>query len=301
MEQRLFGKTGLKVSVLGVGGSGLGFPDANQANVARILGAALDAGINVIDTAECYLDSEERIGKAVSHRRDDYLLFTKCGHRTSVFERLRFSEWDPRLLEKNIEQSLNRLRTDHLDLVQLHSCSEATLRKGEVVTVLQNAKRKGKTRFIGYSGDNDDAIYATESGVFDALQISVSIADQDSIERVLPIARQRGLGVIAKRPVANAIWLRSRVSAADYSRSYSDRLKKLDFEFLKKPEEAFAIALRFTISIPGVHTAIVGTTKPERIAKNAGIASAGSLSNTEFDLIRSRWNEVAEPTWVGER
>ena len=302
MEYRIFGNTGLKVSVLGFGGSEIGYEGARPKVVEKILGAALDAGINVIDTAECYADSEELLGRAISHRRNDYHLFTKCGHVTQALERPRFHEWDPRLIAKSIDRSLKNLRTDHLDLLQLHSCSEPHLRKGDVIRAIEDAKRAGKTRFIGYSGDSDDAICAIETGAFDALQISVSIADQESIERVLPPARQRGLGVIAKRPVANAVWLRSRVSSSDYSREYWDRLNKLDFDFLTNASaDAFATALRFTLSVPGVHTAIVGTAKPARIAGNAELASSPPLPPAEFDAIRARWHAIAKPDWFGRQ
>ncbi len=215
MEHRSFGKTGLKVSVLGFGGSEIGYQDASQKVTAKILGAALEAGINVIDTAECYQDSEALIGKTIGHRRDEFHLFTKCGHVTAALDHLGFHEWDPRLLTKSIDQSLKNLRTDHIDLLQLHSCSAERLRKGDVMRAIEAAKRAGKTRFVGYSGDSDDAVYAIETGAFDALQISVSIADQESIDRVLPLARKRDMGVIAKRPVANAIWLQSRVASSD--------------------------------------------------------------------------------------
>ncbi len=221
---------------------------------------------------------------------------------TSALDRLGYHEWDPRLIAKSIDQSLKNLRTDHVDLLQLHSCAEPRLRKGDVIRALEDAKRAGKTRFIGYSGDSDDAIYAVETGAFDVLQISVSIADQESIERVLPLARARGMGVIAKRPVANAIWLQSRVASSDYSREYWDRLKKLDFDFLARPaSEAFATALRFTLSVPGVDTAIVGTAKPARIAGNAEIASSPQLSEAEFDAIRARWHAVAKSSWFGQQ
>jgi aryl-alcohol dehydrogenase-like predicted oxidoreductase len=299
MEYRSFGKTGLKVSVLGFGGSEIGYQDVSQKVAGKILGAALDAGINVIDTAACYADSEELIGKAIAHRRGDYHLFTKCGHVTDALDHLRYHEWDPRLIAKSIDRSLKNLRTDHVDLLQLHSCSEVRLRKGDVIRAVEDAKRAGKTRFIGYSGDSDDAICAIESGAFDALQVSVSIADQEAIARVLPLARKRGLGVIAKRPIANAIWMQSRVASSDYSREYWDRLKKLKFDFLDA-SDAFATALRFTLSVPGVHTAIVGTSKPARIASNAEIASSNTLPSAQFDAIRARWNEVAKPDWFGQ-
>ncbi len=301
MEHRAFGKTGLKVSALGFGGSEIGYQDASQKVAGKILGAALDAGINVIDTAECYESSEELIGKTIAHRREEFHLFTKCGHVTAALHHLGFHEWDPRLIAKSIEQSLKNLRTDHVDLLQLHSCSEARLRKGDVIRAIEAAKAAGKTRFIGYSGDSDDAVYAIETGAFDALQISVSIADQESIDRVLPLARKRGMGVIAKRPVANAIWLQSRVASSDYSREYWDRLKKLNYDFLAKPAaDAFATALRFTLSVPEVHTAIVGTARPSRIAGNAELASSGPMPKAEFDAIRDRWKAVAKPTWFGQ-
>src|ERR1700683_2264398 len=106
MEYRSFGKTGLKVSVLGFGGAAIGTQGVGHKVADKILGAALDAGINVIDTAECYADSEELIGKTIAHRRDDYHLFTKCGHITGALEHLGLHEWDPRLLAKSVDESL---------------------------------------------------------------------------------------------------------------------------------------------------------------------------------------------------
>src|SRR5436853_7217719 len=123
METRQFGKTDMRVSVLGFGGAEIGFERATSEAVARLLGDALAAGLRVIDTAECYLQSEELIGQAVSARRKDYHLFTKCGHPEGPNK----EDWGRASILQSIERSLKRLRTDHLDLVQLHSCSEAEL------------------------------------------------------------------------------------------------------------------------------------------------------------------------------
>jgi aryl-alcohol dehydrogenase-like predicted oxidoreductase len=297
METRQLGGTDMQVSVLGFGGAEIGFEGAAPDVVARLLDDALDAGLNVIDTAECYLDSEEKIGQAVAQRRRDFYLFTKCGHPEGPGQ----EDWRPESLLASIERSLQRLRTDRLDLVQLHSCSEDELRRGDVIAALQRAREKGHTRYIGYSGDGPAARYAVECGAFDTLQTSVSIADQEAIDLTLPLARERQMGVIAKRPIANAAWRYTQRPENAYHQPYWDRLHALDYGFLREdPQSAAAVALRFTLSTPGVDTAIVGTTKPGRWRENAGLLGAGFLHDRDFAAIRARWQKVADPTWVGQ-
>jgi aryl-alcohol dehydrogenase-like predicted oxidoreductase len=130
----------------------------------------------------------------------------------------------------------------------------------------------------------------------------VNIADQEALELVLPAAEKAGIGVIAKRPLANVVWHHSDRSPRDsYGRVYWDRLQKLKYDFLRRsPPETVSIALRFTLGVPGVHTAIVGTIQPERFAENASIAAAGRLPEPQFDSIRARWLEIARPSWVGQ-
>lgn len=297
MERRAFGATEMEVSVLGFGGSEIGFGGTDQADVDRLLNSALDAGLNVIDTGECYIDSEEKIGKAVGHRRDDYFLFTKCGHASG----LPGPDWDVEMLRQSIDRSLQRLQTDCLDLIQLHSCEEALLRQGDVIDVLLRAKAEGKTRFIGYSGDQNNALYAVQCGAFDSLQTSISIADQEAIQLTLPLAAAKNMGVIAKRPVANVAWLKEPAATA-YGRTYWERLQKLKYPFLDlRPEEIIDIALRFTLAQTGVSTAIVGTSKPARWESNAKIVDRGPLPGDQIQAILDRWAEVATPDWTGQR
>ena len=261
MERRRLGSTDMQVSVLGFGGSEIGYQRVSGRTVARLLGRALDAGLNVVDTAECYENSEELIGKAVADRRRELYLFTKCGHGRSYGH----ADWRPASLLASIERSLRRLRTDTLDLAQLHSCSLEHLKKGDVMAALERARERGWTRYIGYSGDGEAARYAIECGRFDTLQTSVSIADQEALELTLPLAMERKMGVIAKRPIANVAWRYPRKPAEPYYQTYWTRLKALDYSFLRGPDDAaVATALRFTLGRPGVHTAIVGTTKPDR-------------------------------------
>ncbi|HEV2970712.1 MAG TPA: aldo/keto reductase [Pirellulales bacterium] len=296
METRQFGMTDMRVSVLGFGGAEIGFEKATPEVVVRLLDDALDAGLNVIDTAECYLASEELIGTAVAGRRDDFYLFTKCGHP----EKPGVADWRPESLLASIERSLKRLQTDRLDLVHLHSCSEQDLRKGAVVAALQRARDKGYTRYIGYSGDGQAARYAVECGTFDSLQTSLSIADQEAIDLTLPLARERGMGVIAKRPIANAAWRYAKSPEVEYHRVYWQRLQTLGYGFLADPEKAASISLRFTLSMPGVCTAIVGTKNPARWRENAAVVAAGPLPTTQFEAIRAKWSAFADATWVGQ-
>jgi aryl-alcohol dehydrogenase-like predicted oxidoreductase len=204
-------------------------------------------------------------------------------------------------MASQVDRSLQRLKTDRVDLLQLHSCTEEQLRQGDVIDVVKRARDAGKTRFIGYSGDGRAALYAVESGVFDTLQISVSIADQESIDLAVPAARAKGMGVIAKRPIANAVWKHASKPDA-YYQPYWERLPKLDYQFLKGDfQNAVSIALRFTLAAPGVHTAIVGTTQPDRWRQNAELLMKdGPLEQRQFDEIRARWKSVAAPDWVGQ-
>jgi aryl-alcohol dehydrogenase-like predicted oxidoreductase len=297
MERRQLGGTDMVVSVLGFGGSEIGYQRASGRTVARLLGGALDAGLNVIDTAECYANSEELIGKAVSGRRNEFYLFTKCGHGLSFGH----ADWRPAALLKSIERSLRRLATDRLDLIQLHSCSLEHLQKGDVIAALERARERGWARFVGYSGDGDAARYAVECGRFDTLQTSVSIADQEVLALTLPLARKRGMGVIAKRPIANVAWRYGRKPAELYYQPYWTRLQALDYPFVRgSTAAAVSTALRFTVGAPGVHTAIVGTAKPARWRENAALLEAGPLSQEETERIRARWREVADASWVGQ-
>ena len=296
MEHRILGRTGFNVSVLGLGASEIG--SSSVENVDRLLNSALDAGLNVIDTGECYGESEELIGRTVAHRRSEYFLFTKCGHTSGLEGR----DWEPSMLSHSIDRSLKRLKTDCLDLIQLHSCDEGKLKAAQGIMVLLRAKDAGKTRCIGYSGDGAAAKYAVDCKVFDTLQTTMNIADQESITLTLPSARANGMGVIAKRPVANVAWHNGdKPPTWDYGQSYWERLQKLTYDWLDAGDmdKSVSIALRYVLEQTGVHTAIVGTQNPDRWKQNAALVEEGPLPMEMVERIRARWQEVAGPDWVG--
>jgi aryl-alcohol dehydrogenase-like predicted oxidoreductase len=305
LEKRRFGKTDMTVAILGFGGSEIGYEKTEQETVEKLLNAALDAGLNVVDTAECYIDSEVQIGKAIGHRRKDYYLFTKCGHFAD--DSGRREDWSKPAILRSVERSLKRLNTDAVDLVQLHSCSLDELKKGECIEALEQAKKEGKARYIGYSGDSRAARYAVECGRFDALQTSVNIVDQECVELTLPLAKEKQMGVIAKRPIANAVWRYDQKPESGYYVTYWERLQQLKYDFAtgdaRKKEGVdgpAAIAMRFTAMQPGVHVLIVGTTKPERWKQNADLLRAGPLPKELAEAIRARWKQTAKGDWIGQ-
>ena len=323
VELRPFGSTGLQVGALGFGAANIGFTDISDANMDRMLRAALELGVNLIDTAAMYGDSEEKIGRALRGRRQRYLLSTKCGRclppRRSpngffvraqrklrrlmgLEEEYESLDWHPRALEWSIHRSLRRLKTDCIDILFLHSCSEETLQKTEVLEVLHRARKSGKVRFLGYSGERPAALHAIQSGHFEALQLSINIADQDGIDTVLPLAIRKGMGVIAKRPLANCLWksaLRPDPVLYPHHQVYWERFRELRYDFLLN-DRAAEIGLRFTLSVPGAHTAIAGTTNPEHLLENARYAAEGPLPAAQFEAIRSTWSKVSAPTWLGQ-
>jgi aryl-alcohol dehydrogenase-like predicted oxidoreductase len=176
------------------------------------------------------------------------------------------------------------------------------LRKGEAIGALQTARERGHTRYIGYSGDSRAAHYAVECGAFDTLQTSINIADQEAIDQILPLAREKKIGIVIKRPIANVAWKTGHKPIYSYQHEYWERLRKLSYDFLDNYDldKTISIALRFSLSVPGVHTAIVGTKKPERWQENANMLAAGPLPENEFEAIRQRWDDVAPRIWVGQ-
>lgn len=298
MEYRKLGKAELEVSTLGFGGAEIGQEGASQETVNKLLNSAIDAGLNLIDTAAAYWKSEEMIGDAIGDRRREIVLISKCG-ALDGFTRF---DWSKKSILETIESSLRFLRTDYLDIAQLHSCDSLTLNRGEVIEALIVAKERGYTRYAGYSGDGLDAKTAIETDFFDTLQTSISIADQEAIDITIPLAIEREMGIIAKRPIANAVWRHDSNPDNSYHHEYWDRIQDLQYDFLEGGmSESVARAVSFTLAIEGVNTAIVGTTKPNRWRENAEMLEQIDFSEKDFQKIRERWQEISDgKDWKGQ-
>jgi len=308
MEMRRLGQTELQVSCVGFGAAPIGYLDTERAKVRDTLNFLLDEGANVVDTAACYDESEPAIAEAIGHRRDEFVLMSKCGH---VCGELTGEAFSPDLIEQSIDRSLKRLKTDRIDVMMLHSCDLDTLKRGEVIEALAKAREKGKIRFAGYSGDNDAAAYAAAHDDIAVVETSVNICDQRNIDTVLPACQQHDVGVIAKRPLANAAWRSAQPSDfyERYASVYQQRLAAMrisPFElgyFGHADVEWPEIALKFTLAFDAVHCAIVGTTSKTNAKADLMAAAKNPLREQVVQKLRdafTRAEQESGETWLGQ-
>jgi len=291
MEKRKFGNTGLEVSVLGFGAMHLGNEKVDDAVADKMLNEVLDLGINLIDTARAYGKSERQIGQFISHRRKEFILSTKVGYDVNWAP-----DWTYDAVVGGIEQALVLMKTDYIDIVHLHSCSLDILKKGDVIRGLEKQKQDGKVRFIAYSGENDALKYAVSTGKFDSIQASLNICDQRIIDDPLPEIVSKGLGMIAKRPIANAPWRHIAPPIGHYSAEYWYRLKKMSID----PDgmDWLELALRFTAFTEGVCSCIAGTASMDHFMENLRAVEKGPLSPEMRQHIRSEFS-LNDDNWVG--
>lgn len=274
--RRDFGGTGLPVSALGFGAMHLNDERSSDAEAGALLNAVLDLGITLIDTARSYGLSEERIGRHLAHRRQEFLLSTKLGYGVDGVP-----DWTYDCIVQGVERALRLLRTDVIDIAHLHSCPLETLQRGEVVRALDDCRRAGKIRIAAYSGENAELDFALAEPVFGAVQTSVSVCDQANVASRLDRARERGVGVIAKRPLAGAIWRHAQRPDDFAGGQYWDRWQALGLDALRQdlapdmpPDE---MALRFAAGLPGVSSVIAGSRRLENVQRNLAAIARGPL------------------------
>lgn len=292
MRRRPFGQSGLEVSVLGFGAMQAGDPRLPEAHVARLLNHALDLGITLVDTARSYGISEERIGRHLAHRRDEYLLSTKLGYGAAGIP-----DWTYESVVAGVDAACNRLQTDVIDIVHLHSCALELLEEGEVVRALEDCRDAGKLRFAAYSGDSAALRYAIASGAFASVQASVNLCDQEAL-RALREASDCGLGTIAKRPLAGQPWRARGSSQEPVHTEYARRFELLRAEPGFDADDMEALTLRFAAYSPGVDCAIVGGTDLHHLEQNVTAVSAGPLDKSRYEAIRAAFRKVGTG-WQG--
>jgi aryl-alcohol dehydrogenase-like predicted oxidoreductase len=298
---RTLGRTGAGVTILGYGAmelrGGPRGPEVDDQDAGRLLNAVLDGGINLIDTSPDYGSSEELIGRYVGHRRDEFFLASKCG---CLIELPTDSpppyphDYSPANVRADVEQSLRRLRTDRLDLVQVHmSPSRATLEENRTVETLRELKDEGKVRFIGMSGILPNLPEHIAMDVFDVFQIPYSAVQRDH-EDLITQAVATGAGTLIRGGAARGAaseeknWTTGPLSqpAGQGQRNWaaSGVEDLLDGSGMSRME----FVLRFTLSHPGLSSTIVGTANPAHLAGNIAIAERGPLPEDLYEEAKKR-------------
>jgi aryl-alcohol dehydrogenase-like predicted oxidoreductase len=305
----ILGRTGATVTKLAYGamelrGATPGMPgrDVTPEAASTILNAVLDAGISLIDTSPDYGRSEALIGEFISHRRSEFFLSSKCGCPINppLGERLPhvFTRENVRA---GVEQSLKRMRTDHLDLVQFHiSPSRAELEANDSVAELVELRREGKIRFVGMSGVLPNLTDHIAMGVFDAFQIPYSALEREH-EASIHDAAAAGSGTIIRGGVARGI----PVSAPQALERLPERFRQAYAKRRDLWDEAgldgvldgmgrMEFMLRFTLSHPDMTTTIVGTANPKHLADNVAAAKKGPLPSDQYNEAKRRLSAAVE-------
>lgn len=291
MELRRFGSSDLRIFPVGFGTGRIGAPELSEDEVGALLNEVVDLGVNLFDTAPSYGLAEERIGRHLSWRRNDVILSTKGGYGTT------FPDWTGPAIVAGVEDALRRMRTDHLDVFHLHSCPLDVLRREDILDACRAIATSGKVRVVAYSGEEDALAFAVDSGVFGAIQCSVNVCDQRSLSTSVAGATRRGLGVIAKRPLANAVWRHPPERDDAAARAYRSRLSQLDLDPGDLPwDELF---LRFAAHAPGVAACIVGSASLENLRRNVQAAARGPLPAELLTRVRERFARVGQD-WAGQ-
>ena len=205
-------------------------------------------------------------------------------------------DWTYEAVAQGIDAALRRLRTDRLDILHLHSCPRETLKTTGVIDALEVARDLGKVRAIAYSGENEDLAYAFDTRRFDAVQTSLNVFDQRDLVARIPEALDDGLGVIAKRPLANAPWRFDERPEDHYCLPYWERMQAMGVA----PDLPWAdVALRFAAFATGAHTCIAGTTSAEHLRANVAAVEQGPLPDELIETLRTAFRQH-DDGWSGQ-
>ena len=267
LETAVLGRTGLEVTRLGYGAAHRRALTDDQ--IGNILNAVLDAGITFIDTANDYGNSEEMIGRYIRHRRDEYVLATKCG---CTPEDNWGHLWTRENLFRGLHESLERMRVDSVDIMQLHNPSVEDCETGDLVQALEDMRQQGKVRWIGVSSTLPHLPTFLEWGVFDVFQIPYSGLEREHEEWITQVAEQNA-GTIIRGGVALGEPQVGTGSASNW-----DLFEKAKLDELRDAGDSrTAFLLRLTLAHPHMHSTIVGTTNPDHLQENVVAAAKGPL------------------------
>jgi aryl-alcohol dehydrogenase-like predicted oxidoreductase len=301
MEHRSLGSNGPRVSRLALGTARHGHAALEERQVERALNHALDQGIALLDTAPVYGCSEARIGRYLSGRGDQFAVATKCGSAT--VERTGHSQivedFAPESIRRSVDRSRQRLRRDCIDLVQFHGLPP-TAQLDTAFEALLGIREKGWARCVGVSADGPaaaafagkptgdlDAAALARRWPVDVWQFTYNFLSQEAAAELMPTLRLQGMGTLAKRPIANAVWDLPEEPGDDFFRKPWQRARKLRLAELAGGLSVVEFALRFTLSHPDVDAALLGSVDVEHVAQAVGWAARGPLPEAVLRPARS--------------
>lgn len=293
------GSTGFSVTKLGFGAMEIrGAPRARAVTPKQadsILNAVLDAGINYIDTSIDYGTSEEFIGQFISHRRDEFFVASKCGCPVGAVETpnglSQPHDFTPKNIIAGVEQSLRRMKTDYLDVLQLHhNPSQQNLEAHGSVEAMLKLKEEGKVRHIGISNTLPDLPDHIEMGVFEVMQIPYSALQREH-ENLIVSASAAGIGTVIRGGVAKGDPDQSGIPRRDsWALFESAGLQEL----IDEGEDKTSFMLRFTLSHPEMDTTIVGTLNPQHLTNNVEATLKGPLTDEVYERAKQLLTTAGE-------
>ena len=277
MNKRVFGNTGLEVTELAYGAMELRKVDEAQAD--KLLNTVLDSGINFIDTSPDYGNSEDLIGRFIAGRRDEYVLASKCGCNVPHVggDDVRHILTREQVFH-NIDHSLERMKTDYLDLLQIHSATAQEVKEGEVIDAMKEVQAQGKVRHIGYTATGQgEFAFADVREMIDWDDYSFYQLPYNAVarthEETVTVAAGKGAGIILRGTVKPTY---ARVYGQDDWQALWEKAE-LD-DLLDEGDDRYRFMLRFAISHPDYSTVIIGTRSLEHLADNIRTFEVGALA-----------------------
>jgi aryl-alcohol dehydrogenase-like predicted oxidoreductase len=329
MRYRSFGKTDLTTSEVGFGCARIGgiFQDSSRAEIVALLQRAADDGITFFDTADMYThgESERLVGEAFHGRRDRVVIATKFGYGVPsqklligrlkpllkpVVSRLRLrmrrvhasvrggtagpQDFSPAAIIRAAENSLRRLRTDYIDVYQLHDPSVQVLERGEFIEPLERLRQQGKIRYWGVAGQSaDEALAGLAHPTLDCIQIGLSVLEQAALDAAIPQAAERGRGVIARQVLASGLLTRKldslRLEEIDVETEVAARKRDQLAVFASLAERAgrnrVEMALQFALAYQEVSVVLLGISRSSQLDASLQALQAAELTAEERDLL----------------
>jgi aryl-alcohol dehydrogenase-like predicted oxidoreductase len=298
LPKRVLGRTGLEVTQLGYGAMEIrgdriwGGRACSDEQARTILNAVLDAGINFIDTANDYGTSEMYIGRHIAKRRADFFLATKCGcHMMFAGDHDETPHfWTRENILRNICDSLMKMETPYVDVLQLHNPTVELAEEHGLVDLLRELRDAGAVKHIGCSSTIPDLERYIDWGVFDTFQIPYSALDRRH-ENLIAKAAEGGAGIIIRGGVARGEPGRS---GGGSRAEWWDAFERAKLDELRDSESRTSFLLRFTLSHPHCHTTIVGTLQAEHLRENIAAAMRGPLPAEVYAEAKKRLTEAGE-------